>query len=221
MVRDMARLANLNLIHFFDFYLLFFFMVGTARRMGQYYQIVQFAFTGPGRWPKLLHLISQHRTIFMTWATIAPALLAMALAIAQLVASRLVWPDAGRPPGGLTVGRVAENWPSMFMLLPLGLAMIALDLYFVIRVAEVPKNELETYFDQAEYWLRSHTAHVVRVFTLGFVHPRRMVADEVRKALIAASALLNQTLWWVNLQMGLRFAFGVTVWVTWAFTPVR
>ncbi len=77
---------------------------------------------------------------------------------------------------------------------------------------------MEKYFDQAEYWLRSHTAHVVRIFTLGYINPRQMVVEEVRKALINASGLLNNTLWWVNLQMGLRFCFGLSLWLTWALT---
>ena len=27
----------------------------------------------PGRWPNLLELVKKHRTIFLTWATLAPA----------------------------------------------------------------------------------------------------------------------------------------------------
>jgi hypothetical protein len=102
------------------------------------------------------------------------------------------------------------------MVLPLGLAMFGVDLYTLMRVGAIPRSEMEKYFDQAEYWLRSHAAHVVRVFTLGFVNPRKMVAEEVRKSLEGASNLLNTTLWWVNLQVGLRFSFGLSLWLTWA-----
>ncbi len=45
-----------------------------------------------------------------------------------------------------------------------------------------------------------------------------MVAEEVRKALIDASNLLNTTLWWVSVQMSLRFSFGLSLWLTWALT---
>ena len=61
-------------------------------------------------------------------------------------------------------------------------------------------------------------ATVLRVFTLGFVNPRRMVAVEVQKALLEASRMLNSTLWWVTVQVGLRIAFGLALWLTWALT---
>ena len=38
----------------------------------------------------------------------------------------------------------------------------------------------------------------------------------VKKALVGASGLLNFTLWWVTVQTGLRFAFGLSLWLTWA-----
>jgi hypothetical protein len=208
---------NLSLIHFLDFYFSFLFLAGTYRRFGQYQSIGKLALTCPGRWPRLLRLIHEHRTIFMTWTTVAPALLALALSIVQIIASRMVWPDAGRPPTGLTVGSLVQHWPALLIVVPLGLAMFALDLNSLVRVGVIPHAEMEKYFDQAEYWLRSKTAHVVRVFTLGYINPRKMVAEEVRKALIDAGNLLNTTLWWVNLQMALRFSFGLSLWLTWAF----
>ena len=45
-----------------------------------------------------------------------------------------------------------------------------------------------------------------------------MVAVEVEKALIAVSDMLNFTLWWVSVQIGLRFCFGLSLWLTWAVT---
>jgi hypothetical protein len=213
----MRWILDLNLIHFLDFYFMFVFLVGTVRRYEQYRNVGKLVLTGPGRWPRLLKLVREHRTIFMTWATAAPALLALTLSVVQLIASRMVWPDAGRPTTGLTLRSLAGLWGALLVVVPLGLAMFGLDLYTLIRVAAIPRSEMEKYFDQAEYWLRSHTAHVVRVFTLGFINPRKMVAEEVRKSLVSAGNLLNTTLWWVNLQIGLRFSFGLSLWLTWAF----
>ena len=45
---------------------------------------------------------------------------------------------------------------------------------------------------------------------------RRMVNDEVQKALVSASDLLNRNLYLTALQMGLRVAFGLGLWLTWA-----
>ena len=96
--------------------------------------------------------------------------------------------------------------------------MLAVDLYGTFRVGQVDRSLLERSFDQAEYWLRSWVAPVVHVFTLGYINPRRMVAVEVRKALLEASRLLNTTLWWVSGQVGLRIAFGLALWLTYAFS---
>ena len=43
-----------------------------------------------------------------------------------------------------------------------------------------------------------------------------MVAVEVQKALLEASKLLNWTLWWIIAQVGLRVAFGLSIWTTYA-----
>src|SRR5437763_457131 len=50
-------------------------------------------------------------------------------------------------------------------------------------------------------------------------HARPMVAVEVRAALVSASALLNTTLWWVSIQTGLRIAYGLSLWATYALEP--
>jgi len=62
---------------------------------------------------------------------------------------------------------------------------------------------------------------VVRMVTFGYVNPRRMVAVEVRKALVEASRLLNSTFWWVSVQTGLRVLFGLALWLIFALQPVH
>jgi hypothetical protein len=209
----MSGFWNLNLIHFFDFYLMLAFLAGTVRRYEQYQSIGRLVVAGPGRWPRLLEVVKHHRMIFLTWATVLPGLLALSLSVAQLVASRHVWPHAD-----LTTGQLAGHWLAVAVVAPLGLAMAGVDLYGILFVGEIDRALMERYFDQAEYWLRSRTAHVVRVVTFGYVNPRKMVDVEVRKALIEASRMLNSTLWWVTVQVGLRVAFGLSLWVTWAVT---
>jgi len=44
-----------------------------------------------------------------------------------------------------------------------------------------------------------------------------MVSVEVQKALIEASKLINTTFWWVSAQTGLRVAFGLALWVIYAW----
>jgi hypothetical protein len=214
----MSGLSSLSLIHVFDFYLVFMFAAGTIRRIDQYLNLARLVVRLPGRWPRLLALVATHRTLFLTWATVLPALLALALSVVQLIASRMIWPEAGQPVSGLTWGRLLDHWPALVVVVPLGLTMLAVDAYGILVVGVIDRAQIEKHFDQAEYWLGSRAATVVRVFTFGFVNPRRMVAVEVRKALVDASRLLNTRLWWVIVQTGLRIAFGLSLWLTWALT---
>jgi hypothetical protein len=209
----MNGLAHLNLIHVLDFYFTLMFLLGTLRRVRQYREIGRLVLTGPSRWPKLLALVKQYRTIFLTWSTVVPALLAALLMVVQLIASRWLWPQAN-----LTLGELGELWWALAVVVPVGVAMLAVDVYFLVVVGSFDRGEMEKYFDQAEYWLRSRAAHVVRIFTLGYINPRARVDTEVQKALVEASRLLNTTLWWMNVQVALRVGFGLALWGSWALT---
>jgi hypothetical protein len=206
-------LSDLNLIRFFEFYLALTFVLSTAVRVRQYEAIIRLVRAVPERWPRLLKLVREHHAIFLTWATVLPTILALALCIVNTLACRLLWPDAR-----LTAGMLPGLWAAVPILGLLGTAMLAVDSYATFSVGEVDRALLEQYFDQAEYWLRSWVAPVVHVFTLGYISPRRMVAVEVQKALVEASRLLNSTLWWVVAQVGLRIAFGLALWLTWAWS---
>src|SRR5947209_125069 len=81
---SMDAIGHLNLIHFLDFYFTFFFFAGSLRRIGQYQSIARLAVSGPGRWPRLLKLVSEHRSVFLTWATVLPALLTLMLTLIQI-----------------------------------------------------------------------------------------------------------------------------------------
>src|SRR4051812_27216724 len=151
----MAWLWDLNLIHLFDFYLAVAFLLSTWVRIRQYRAILALVRAVPGRWPRLFELIKQHGSVFLTWSTAGPGLLALTLMLLQTLASRQLWPDAGRPPYGLTVVRLGEHLLAVPFVVGFGAAMLAVDLYFIIAVGEVDRAEMEKYFDQAEYWLRS------------------------------------------------------------------
>ncbi|HXG08459.1 MAG TPA: hypothetical protein VNK04_01590 [Gemmataceae bacterium] len=206
----MTWLSDLNLIRFFDFYLALAFLLSTALRIRQYRTVLGLLREVSGRWPRLFALVRQHRHIFLTWGTILPALVALALLVIHSLACRVVWPQAN-----LTLGQLLQSWGAAVVGLT-GLAMLAVDVYGIWNVGELDRAELEKYFDQAEYWLRSWTAPVVRFFTLGYINPRQMVAVEVRAALLSTSRMLNTALWWVSLQTGLRIVFGLSLWLTYA-----
>jgi hypothetical protein len=211
----MSGLLQLSLIRFFGFYLAVMFLLGTLVRVRQYRAVLNLVRAMPGRWPRLLKLVRQHGHIFLTWGTVMPLVLSLALVLANWVASTVLWPQAN----DFTVARLLEAWPAVPVVLVCGAAMLALDGYCCWVVGEVDQAEMEKYFDQAEYWLRSWTAPVVHFFTLGYVNPRQMVAVEVRSALVSASQLLNNTLWWVVSQTVLRILFGLALWGSYALGP--
>jgi hypothetical protein len=214
----MSGIWDLNLLLLFDFYLAATFLLSTTARIRQYAAVLALVRSAPTRWPRLLDLMKQHRSIFLTWETIAPAALALVLLLAQMFASRLLWPDAGRPPHGLTVARLLEHSLAVPVVGLLGLAMLAVDVYFIVAVAEVNRKEVEKYLDQAEFWLKSWAAPVLRTVTFGFINPRQMVAVEVQTALVSASKMLNTNLWWIVLQTALRIGYGLSLWLTYALS---
>ena len=181
-------------------------------RLRQYRAILSLVRSVPGRWPRLFKLVSQHKHIFLTWSTTLPAVLAFLLFALNLCASRLVWPQVDLTPDGLAAHLAAVPFVAL-----LGLAMLAVDGYATFTVGQVDRSLMQQCFDQAEYWLRSWTAPVIQAFTFGYVNPRQMVAVEVQKALLEASMLINSTLWWVIAQTGVRVAFGLALWATYAW----
>ncbi len=214
----MSGLWDLNLIRLFDFYLTTMFLLSTWVRVRQYAAILGVLRSLPARWPRLLALVKQHRGVLFTWETAAPAGLALLLMVAQMLASRLLWPQAGRPPEGLTLGRLFEHWPAVPFVAPFGLGMLAVDVYFLLVVSEVDRGEIEKYLDQAEFWLKSWAAPVVKTVTFGYVNPRQMVDAEVRSSLVSARKMLSVNLWWVVLQTALRIGYGLSLWLTYALT---
>lgn len=208
----MDWLLELRLIRLFEFYLVAIFAISTYLRVQQYRSVLGLVRAVPDRWPRLFELIKKYRHIFLTWGTLLPLIISFVLLLAHTIATRIIWPQAG-----LTVEKLIYLWPALIVVVASGAGMILFDVIGTIQVAEIESEEIEKYFDQAEYWLRSRMAPVVRYLSLGYVNPRQMVADEVKTALVEASRLLNDTLWWVATQASLRIAFGLSLWLTYAF----
>jgi hypothetical protein len=210
----MNDFTQLNLIVLFTFYMTAIFVVSTFRRLKQYSDIVDLARSMPGRWPRVMQQIKEHWVMFFTWSTFRPASLALFLIVVQMVCSRVIWPTAH-----LTIrDLLAEWWMVPFVGLS-ATAMVSVDLYFVIRVGHIDRGLTQKYLDEAEHWMTSWKTPVVRVFTLGFINPRKIVATEVRKAMEEGKGLLHRNLWWISIQASLRVLFGLCLWTSWAVHP--
>ncbi|HLW63734.1 MAG TPA: hypothetical protein VKS79_00345 [Gemmataceae bacterium] len=208
----MTYLRHLNLIHVFDFYLMAMFLLSSARRLSQYGALAGIVFSAPGRWPRLLKVMKEHRAMFFTWSTLRPAFLALALSVIHSIATRVIWPHSK-----LTVEHFVHYWWILPIFLITLVPMLAVDAYFLIRVGQVDRAETEKYLDQAEYWLTGHKATMLRIFTFGYVDPRRMVSEEVQKTIVYINELMSRNFHWMSLQAGLRILFGLSLWLTWAF----
>ena len=213
----MDWLYSLKLIRLFDFYLALAFLLSTVVRIRQYQTILRVVRAVPSRWPRLFALVRQYRHLFLTWGTILPLAATLALWVGHTLFRRTV---LSATDDDLTLGRLLQLWAAWPFVLVSGVAMLGFDLYGAFNVAVIEQEELEKYFDQAEYWLRSWTAPVVHFFTLGYVNPRKMVAVEVQSALLEASKVLNSSLWWMSIQTTLRLLFGLALWLTYAFSRV-
>jgi hypothetical protein len=210
----MQGLLDLHVIRFFSFYLAVIFTVSTYLRLRQYRAALGLVRGLRTRWPNLTRLVLAHRHIFLTRGTVLPLAVMLALLAANMLASRLVWPQADT----FTVTDLLHVWPAVPLLLVTGAAMVAFDVVGTLRVGEIDRAEMEKYFDQAEFWLQGWKAPVVRVLSLGYVNPRQMVAAEVRSALESVSDMLNNTLWWVSIQTTLRILFGLCLWGSYALS---
>jgi hypothetical protein len=211
----MHWLHDLHLIRLFNFYLAVFFVISTCLRLRQYRTFLSLVRTMPNRWPRLLALVKQHKHLFLTWGTVLPLVIVLVLILVNWTASTLLWPAAAE----FTFGQLLQMVLAALVVLTSGACMVAFDVYGALRVGAVDRAQMEKYFDQAEYWLKSWAAPVVRIFTFGYINPRKMVAVEVRTALVSASKLINYNLWWMSIQTGLRISFGLALWGSYLALP--
>jgi len=207
----MAPEQPLNLIRLFDFYLALMFVISLVRRWAVYVNALRILVAVRGRWPKLIQRLHEHKSVILNWSFFRPAVIALFLMLVQLIASRLLWPQAVLTGDELLI----EPWLIAVIIVPM-IPMLVVDLYFIFRVGKFDHSETVKYFDQAESWL-GWKGPFVRALTLGIVNPRKLVDEEVRRSLTEMQSTLTASLWWVILQTLLRLAFGLTLWTVWAF----
>ncbi|HSQ55145.1 MAG TPA: hypothetical protein VLM40_05315 [Gemmata sp.] len=200
----------LNLIRVFDFYVTILFLISFLRRWRVYWDAIRLLVTVRGRWPKLMTALGEHKSLLLNWAFFRPAILALVVMVVQIIFSRMIYPQAV-----LTGPQLRQEWWLIAIILVPLIPMLAVDLYFIIRVGRFDHDETVKYLDQAESWL-GWRGPAVRVLTLGFVNPRKMVDREVQKSLAEMRTTFASSMWWVIVQMSLRLAFAVTLWTIWA-----
>lgn len=203
---------QLNLIRLFDFYLAAMLLLSVYRRRAVYLDGLRIFWTTAVRRRKLIGTMSAYTGELLTAAVLRPVLLAVGLMLIQIICSRVLWPHAN-----LVVADVFDSWWQTLLVFAAFVPMFAVDLYFLICVGRFDRRETEKYLDQAENWLGSWKGTAVRVATLGYINPTRMVHDQVRQGLRDLGATVGWVMGWVAVQVACRTAFGLTVWLLWVF----
>lgn len=203
-------MEDANLIRLFDFYLAFLFLLGVYRRRSVYWDACRLAFSIVDRRKKLLTVVRTEKRELLTLETLRPVIVAVGLMVIQWLCSRLIWPQAEVPLNSLTV-----EWWKIVLVVAAFLPMLAVDLFFLIRIGQFDHGETEKYLDQAEQWLGGWKATAVHTLTFGVVNPKAMVQSEVKKGLQELGRTVRASMWWASVQTGLRLVFGVTIWLLW------
>ena len=208
----MSRFEAANLIRVFDFYLASMFLLSFTRRYVVYWDALRLLVSLRGRWPKLLDRLKQHHGVLVTREVIRPLGVALGLTLIQMICSRVIWPQAA-----LTVWEVEQSWWRLAAVLVAAAPMVAVDVYFLVRVGRFDRTETEKYLDLAEHWLASWKTPAIRLATLGYVNPDRMVEDELKKGLREIGETVSWASRWVAIQVACRVAFGLVIWLMWAW----
>ena len=200
-----------NLIGLFNYYLILVFVVGTALRARNYRAMIGLIYSYSDRWPKLRILAKTHRGIFLRWPTVLPVVATLALTLGNAWAFHFVWTDAR-----ITLGDLWSHPIGLAAVITTGSLMGYLDFKAMFLFVRLDRSAVEAILDRAEHWLGTWKAPAIRVLTFGLIHPRRIVGEQVQKALVDASLSINGQLWAMSLQIVLRLAFGLALWLTWA-----
>ncbi|MBX7105018.1 MAG: hypothetical protein K1X57_13110 [Gemmataceae bacterium] len=206
----------MNLLRLFEFYLMAMFVIGTVRRFELYQAMAQLGLRLVRRYQKLFGVVRDQSISLLTWSTIIPAAVTLALWAMQSILTRLVFPHAQ-----LTFAELLTRWWFPPVVLVPVVGMLAVDGYFLFRVGQIDVKETEKYFGQAESWLGTWKAKAVRAATLGYVDPDKMVLVEVQKAMTAGERLIHVALWWSAVQTAWRVGVGSALWLVYAVGSPR
>jgi hypothetical protein len=186
--------------------------VSTVIRLRSYWAILSLIFASRTRWPKLLVVVKKHRTILLGWPTLLVIGLAFTLMLSNSLAIRLVWVHAE-----VTFEELRGGWLALVAVMILGGLMVFLDCKAILRNGRFDRQALEKDLDRAESWLKSWMAPALRIVTFGFINPRKLVGGEVHRAFVDANWVLIGGMQRYSIRIGMQLAFGLSLWLTWAF----
>lgn len=203
---------TLDLIHVLNYYLMLAFLISMVLRIRSYRAILGLIFACRNRWPRLMELVKKHRSVFLGWPTLLAIALAFAIMIVNFLVTHWIWPQAR-----VRVGDLWGHWLPFGAVLLSGGVMLFFDFKATFSTGQFDRADLEANLDNAESWLKSWMSPTLRIVTLGFVSPRRIVGAQVHQSLVDANWIVIGGMWRMSLRIGIRLAFGLSIWLTWAF----
>jgi len=199
-----------NLIRLFDFYLALMMVIGLWRRWPIYLDMIHLSISTLRKRKRLLGRLGEHKHILVNRDVLLPLGLVLGVSIIQWVCSRIIWPAAS-----VTVAEAFSTWrwiPVTLLFLP----MVAVDVYFLVRVSRIDRGGAESYLDTAENWL-GWRSRAVRVLTFGILSPKKIVDGRVAAGLEQLGKTLSWAMWCTIIQSVLRVSFGLVIWAEWYF----
>jgi hypothetical protein len=206
-----VELSAINLMASYERYLVLTFVLSLMLRFRQYHTNVRFAWAFPQHWPNVLEIIKKHSSIFVTWTTVLPVAITLGILLAHTICYRLIWSEAVVTPGGLR-----QHLLVLAFLLPVCLWMICLDLTTLFRASQLDFTEIERNLSKGEFALTSRALSALRLASLGFFNPRKLVEHRVADSLQGVRlALLAQLRSW-SFHTAVRITFGFLLWLGYA-----
>jgi hypothetical protein len=211
-MRWLTWFDTLNLIDVLTFYLILCFVVSAAIRARTYWAVLGMVLGCPKRWPKLLEVAKTHRGIFLCWPMLLTIGLAFAVMVSNALANWLVLAQAE-----VTFADLRGHWWPFAVVVLSGGLMLFLDCRAVFGGEQFDRPAVEKDMDRAESWLKSWVSPALRVVTFGFLNPRKVVGAEVHRLLVEANWSMIGGMRRASLRVVAQFAFGLSLWLTWAF----
>lgn len=195
----------------YERYLVLTFVLSLMLRFRQYHTNVRFAWAFPQQWPNVLGIIKKHSNIFLTWTTLLPVAITLGILLTHTVCYRLIWSEAIVTPGELGRHPLVTAF-----LLPVSLWMICLDVRTLFRASQLDFAEIEKNLSKGEFALTSRAISALRLASLGFFNPRKLVETRVADSLQGVRlALLAQLRSW-SFHTAVRITFGFLLWFAYA-----
>ena len=204
-------LSQLNVMGIYERYLILTFLLSLLMRFQQYRTNLGFAWQFPQRWPSVLEVVKARKGIFLTWTTLLPVGVTLAVLLGHSLFYRLIWQAADVTPTTLS-----NEWYLLPFLILVCLTMLALDLQALFSTTQTDFDEIETALGRGEYVLSSRAMVALRVGSFGLFSPRRYIENRIEESLHSVRlVLLTQLRRW-SFHTAVRIAFGFLLWFAYA-----